>query len=640
MARRSPRVASRRPGVAPQRLNGVIGVLLALAVRAPHGHRSACGGLGAGMRRGQPRDGGAPLHPRRRRGDPHRHHAPDRSTPAVPSCRRVGGGWTRRQSPDVGRPAPVDGRPPARPATSAPMPSGIRNGSRTRAHVFDVIEDFTRSTLGERSSTRRSGAVCRGRPCSPLTKWRAVLSWSRVTHSCRCCSTGTRASTSRLRCTGVAADDVSRRSARRVPVVDIREFGAHAGATAVGAAPTRGVLEGVTVLDLTWVLAGPYATRILADNGAHVVKVESRHRPDPTRFSRFSHISRGEFDPDTSGYFNNLNRNKRSITLNLRVPEGVERFGVSPTMPTSSSRISARAPWIDSASAPRRCGRNRGLIVVSMSGLGATGPWKDYVSYADVMSALAGFTGLAAGGERPTPVVHGLADIVAGHHAALATLAALERVGDRVKARPSTSRRRRPLRPRSATACSPAPRSARRRAARHGRGHRSAARRVSLSRSGSLGGDHRRRRPVVAGTVRRHRTGGPGHRRSLRLRHRSRRACCADRCCDQRVDGSPAGDARCRTIAGRRCGGRRRAGRARPRGARPPVAVERLLPGARPFQSRAVRPRGQSHPPFGDAWRALGSRPAPRRRHRQRLAELGEFAEEEIARLRTTGALE
>ncbi|MGH7321703.1 MAG: CoA transferase, partial [Candidatus Rokuibacteriota bacterium] len=85
-----------------------------------------------------------------------------------------------------------------------------------------------------------------------------------------------------------------------------------------------GALAGTRVLDLTWVLAGPYATRILADHGAEVIKIESRHRPDPSRFAAALHFSRDPTrHPDTSGYFNNYNRNKRSITVNLERPEGL-----------------------------------------------------------------------------------------------------------------------------------------------------------------------------------------------------------------------------------------------------------------------------------------------------------------------------
>ena len=81
---------------------------------------------------------------------------------------------------------------------------------------------------------------------------------------------------------------------------------------------------------------------------------------------------------------------------------------------------SASVPTCCASAIPR-------LVVVSMSGLGATGPWRDYVSYADAISRAVRAHGPVrqGDGQRPTPVVHGLADIVAGHHAALATLAAL-----------------------------------------------------------------------------------------------------------------------------------------------------------------------------------------------------------------------
>ncbi|MCO6005228.1 CoA transferase [Actinoallomurus purpureus] len=197
---------------------------------------------------------------------------------------------------------------------------------------------------------------------------------------------------------------------------------------AAPAGPRRGVLEGIRVLDLTWVLAGPYATKTLADHGAEVIKIESRHRPDPTRFSPGFHLSRSaETDPDTSGYFNNVNRNKKSVTVNLRTEEGralalrlaaqcdvvVENFaaGVLDRLGLGYDRL--REVRED-------------IVVVSMSGMGHTGPWRDYVSYADAVSALSGWTALTGEpGEQPVGVVYGLADIIAGHHAALATLAAL-----------------------------------------------------------------------------------------------------------------------------------------------------------------------------------------------------------------------
>jgi crotonobetainyl-CoA:carnitine CoA-transferase CaiB-like acyl-CoA transferase len=187
-------------------------------------------------------------------------------------------------------------------------------------------------------------------------------------------------------------------------------------------------LDGVRVLDLTWVLAGPYGTKTLADHGAEVIKVESRHRPDPTRFAPDFQLSRNDrLDPNGSGYFNNYNRGKKSLALNLRTPEGrdlalrlaghcdvvVENFaaGVLDRLGLSYERL--RSVRDD-------------IVVVSMSGMGHTGPWRDYVSYADAVSALSGWTALTGEpGVPPVGVVFGLADIIAGHHAALAAIGAL-----------------------------------------------------------------------------------------------------------------------------------------------------------------------------------------------------------------------
>ncbi|MFF4509303.1 CoA transferase [Streptomyces sp. NPDC001401] len=188
-------------------------------------------------------------------------------------------------------------------------------------------------------------------------------------------------------------------------------------------------LDGVRVLDLTWVLAGPYCTKVLADHGADVIKVESVSRPDPTRFAPFMHLSRGPHNnPDTNGYFNEVNRNKRSIALDTRTDDGVavlrdliadcdvlvENFSA-----TVMTRLGLGYDTLREIN-PR-------LVYVSMSGMGHTGPRAGWVSYADTVSASSGLTGLTGWGpDDVVGVIYGHGDIVAGLQAALATVAALE----------------------------------------------------------------------------------------------------------------------------------------------------------------------------------------------------------------------
>ncbi|MFI6402497.1 CoA transferase [Streptomyces sp. NPDC050548] len=225
----------------------------------------------------------------------------------------------------------------------------------------------------------------------------------------------------------------------RVRELEVRAVGAdqellHAGPPAerpvlVRQAAAHPALHGIRVLDLTWVLAGPYCTKILADHGADVIKVESAGRPDPTRFAPFMHLSRGPHtDPNTNGYFNEVNRNKRSIALDTRTADGIEvlreLIAHSDVLVENFSSTVMRKLGLDYEELRRI---NPGLVYVSMSGMGHTGPRNGWVSYADTVSASGGLTALTGWGpDDVVGVIYGHGDIVAGLQAALATVAALE----------------------------------------------------------------------------------------------------------------------------------------------------------------------------------------------------------------------
>jgi crotonobetainyl-CoA:carnitine CoA-transferase CaiB-like acyl-CoA transferase len=190
----------------------------------------------------------------------------------------------------------------------------------------------------------------------------------------------------------------------------------------------RGAVTGVRVVDLTWVLAGPYATKTLADHGAEVIKIESAGRQDPTRSAPFLRLSRdGDQDPNTSGYFNNVNRNKRSVTLNLRDPRGLDVLRrLIVTSDVVIENFSAGVMERMGLGYQQLCQLRSDIIYVSMSGMGHTGPRRDWVCYADTVSAAAGLTALTGWNSSDVVgVIYGHGDILAGHHAALATLDAL-----------------------------------------------------------------------------------------------------------------------------------------------------------------------------------------------------------------------
>ena len=174
-------------------------------------------------------------------------------------------------------------------------------------------------------------------------------------------------------------------------------------------------LHGLRVLDFTWMVAGPYATRIFADFGAEVIKVQSKR------------TARGA-ESNPTGYFNTWNRNKRGITLDLSHPEAREIV----------LKLTAKSDVVIENFSPRvmsNWGLDYGklkevkpdLIMLSMSAMGQAGPWKDYVAFAPTLHALSGLTHLTSF-EKDAPIGLGFAyaDIVAGLYAAFAVFAALE----------------------------------------------------------------------------------------------------------------------------------------------------------------------------------------------------------------------
>ena len=176
----------------------------------------------------------------------------------------------------------------------------------------------------------------------------------------------------------------------------------------------HGPLTGVRVLDLTWVLAGPYCTRMLADLGADVIKVQSR-----TTGVR-------EEDGDDP-YYRTWNRNKSGVTLNLGTEEGLALLRrLAAQCDVVIENFSARVldNWGIDYETLRA--ERPDIVLLSLSGMGHAGPWKDYVSFGPTIQALAGLTALTAEPAGP-PAGPGYpyADHVAGATAALAVVAAL-----------------------------------------------------------------------------------------------------------------------------------------------------------------------------------------------------------------------
>jgi crotonobetainyl-CoA:carnitine CoA-transferase CaiB-like acyl-CoA transferase len=184
-------------------------------------------------------------------------------------------------------------------------------------------------------------------------------------------------------------------------------------------------LDGLLVLDLSRVLACPFATMLLAELGAEVIKVEQPGTGDETRgFEPFAEGPGGK----VSGYYMACNRSKRSITVNLRSKAGqqvIRDLARQADVLVENFPVGTLARY--GLDWPSLRPRNPRLIHVSCTGFGQTGPYAKRKGYDTVFQAMAGLMGLT--GERDGgPVKPGLpiADLTSGLWVAIAILAALQ----------------------------------------------------------------------------------------------------------------------------------------------------------------------------------------------------------------------
>ena len=188
------------------------------------------------------------------------------------------------------------------------------------------------------------------------------------------------------------------------------------------------LLAGITVVDFTRVLAGPYGTRMLADLGARVIKIERPGEGDEIRHTVL------QLDPnrtDQSSYFARLNAGKQSIAIDLAHPQARDVVldlvrNADVVVENFSPGVMARYGLDDAALRALR----PDLVYCSISGFGQTGPLSSMQAYAHLINAISGMMDLDRGDE-PKPRVAYLqtADVLAGAHAFGAICAALVRRG-------------------------------------------------------------------------------------------------------------------------------------------------------------------------------------------------------------------
>ncbi|MDA0988965.1 MAG: CaiB/BaiF CoA-transferase family protein [Chloroflexi bacterium] len=182
-----------------------------------------------------------------------------------------------------------------------------------------------------------------------------------------------------------------------------------------------GPLNGIVVIDLTHVLAGPFASMVLADLGAQVIKVEQPEIGDRSRAS-------GPFIDGESSYFMSINRGKLGITLDLSKPRGKEIFlqmvakadvVIENLVPGAMKRLGLDYPVLSE--------HNPGIIYAAISGFGQSGPYSNKAALDVIVQGMAGVLSITGEPGGP-PIRPGVSqgDITAGLFSIIGILAALQ----------------------------------------------------------------------------------------------------------------------------------------------------------------------------------------------------------------------
>lgn len=192
-----------------------------------------------------------------------------------------------------------------------------------------------------------------------------------------------------------------------------------------------GALSHIRVLDLSRVLAAPWATQILGDLGAEIIKVEKPNEGDETRQFGPPFLSTREGKLGDATYFLAANRNKKSITVDFAKPEGtalVKRLARRAHVVVENYKTGALTRYgLDYTSLSTD---NPGLVYCSLTGFGHDGPYKDKAGYDYLIQGMGGLmsvTGQAEGtpGAEPMKVGVAVSDLTTGLYTAIAILAAL-----------------------------------------------------------------------------------------------------------------------------------------------------------------------------------------------------------------------